>query len=120
MGFGADHANESGVLDLSQLKTDADDNYQGASHLVNHPAVIKHGAGTTSEELASYIEAFADYSKSRIMGAGKDSYEKDGRQGFEDMPFDRLVLELVDEIADAQNYLALMSIKIMGMVGATG
>lgn len=122
MAFGADHAGESGVLDLSTLKTDGNDSDSGTTtgpeYLSDHPAVVKNGLGVSTEELASFVEAFGDYSRSRILGTGKDSYDEGGRQAFEDMSFNELVTALAEELADAQNYLAILAVRVLGLYGA--
>jgi len=68
--------------------------------------------GLTTGELADAQAGFAEYARSRILGAGDREYSRGGKQTFEDMTVLQLVHELRDEIADALNYLAFMDIQL--------
>jgi len=91
-----------------------------AAYLAEHAAVRKQGYGVSTTELASFVEVFADYAKSRVEGTGHAEYESAGTQKFESMSFDTLVYELVDELADAQNYITMLSAKALSLLGAMG
>ena len=73
MGFGSGTPDATGVVDLSTLKGTGNSDSEtppgkGASYLAGHPAVVLHGAGISSADLASFAEAFAVYSRSRVLG----------------------------------------------------
>ncbi len=87
----------------------------GASHLLDHPAVRKHGKGMTTEDFASFTEALADYSTVRVRGVGAAQYSGTEGQKFEQLTFEDTVLELVDELADVQNYAAMLAIKLLAL-----
>ena len=119
MGFGANGPIEAAsVIDLSSLaKRTNEGEVKGAEYLAAHPAVMLHGAGVTTEDLASYHEAFADYCRSRVKGVGAAQYDDGKGQKFEQLTFNDVLGELVDEIADAQNYLTMLSIKVLTAYG---
>lgn len=81
--------------------------------LREHDAVRRHGKGVTSEELASFVEVLADLGQSRIKGTGAEQYGQGGKQKFESMTHDELVTGLIEELSDAQNYLAMIAIKAL-------
>ncbi len=122
MGFGANGPIEPGVVDLSTLTSRRDSDSEtatgkGASYLAGHPAVVLHGTGISSADLASFAEAFADYSRSRVLGIGAAQYDDGKGQAFEGYSFNDVVLELVDEIADAHNYLTMLAVKALTVYG---
>ncbi len=92
--------------------------YQGASHLVDHVAVAKpDGKGLLTSDLASFQEAFADYANSRMKGTGGLEYADAEGQRSLSYPPQRLALELVDELADSVNYLSMLAVKVLALVG---
>ena len=93
---------------------------QTSRHLATHPAVLKHGEGMSSQELGMFIEAFAAYTRHRVITVGAAEYAEGESQRFESMSFDELVLELVDELADAVNYNIMLAIKALSLLGADG
>lgn len=122
MGFGANGPIEPGVVDLSTLTAERDSDSEtppgkGASYLAGHPAVVLHGTGISSTDLASFAEEFADYSRSRVLGIGAAQYDDGKGQAFEGYSFNDVVLELVDEIADAHNYLTMLAVKALTVYG---
>ena len=122
MGFGANGPIEPGVVDLSTLKGAGNSDSEtatgkGASYLAGHPAVVLHGTGISSTDLASFAEAFADYSRSRVLGIGAAQYDDGKGQKFEQFSFNDVVLELIDEIADAHNYLTMLAVKALTVYG---
>ncbi len=85
-----------------------------AQLLAQHPAVLRHGAGMTSTDLASFIESISDFAKSRVLDIGAQQYAApEGGQRFEDQAPEELVQAFVEEIADAINYLAMLAIKVL-------
>lgn len=124
MGFGANGPIEPGVVDLSTLTAERDSDSEtppgkGASYLAGHPAVLMqlHGGGASSEDYASFAEAFADYARSRIRGIGAAQYDNGKGQKYESLDFEDVVVELLDELADVQNYLATLAIKVLTITG---
>lgn len=122
MGFGANGPIEPGVVDLSTLTPRRDSDSEtpsgkGASYLAGHPAVVLHGTGISSTDLASFAEAFAYYSRSRVLGIGAAQYDDGKGQAFEGYSFNDVVLELIDEIADAHNYLTMLAVKALTVYG---
>jgi hypothetical protein len=84
--------------------------------LRNTAAVEFHGKGVSSVELADFVSCVSQISQSRIKGTGAEQYAHDGRQKFEEMNLDELVEGFTEEICDAQNYLAMILIKILAYV----
>lgn len=122
MGFGSGTPDTAGVVDLSTLTPRRDSDSEatpgkGASYLAGHPAVVLHGAGISSADLASFAEAFAAYSRSRVLGIGAAQYDDGKGQKFEQFSFNDVVLELIDEIADAHNYLTMLAVKALTVYG---
>lgn len=87
-------------------------------YLATHPAVERFGYGVSTGDLASFAEAFTDYCRGRITGTGAEQYERDGSQKFESMSFNELLLELVDELADVQNYAVMLSVRVLSLMDA--
>lgn len=85
---------------------------------MNHPAVLKHGKGLSSADLASFVEAMSSLSQSRIKGIGADQYEDGGSQQFEGMSEQELIEYFLEEMADGINYLAMLSIKVLAVMRA--
>ncbi len=83
-----------------------------ARHLQDHKAVTRHGRGVTTADLTSYIESFSDYACSRVRTVGADQYARGTVQKFETFDIPRTVDELLDELADAQVYVAMLAIKV--------
>lgn len=123
MAFGDPTVIQSGIPDIGSVESDRQDSDsgatpKGAAYLADHPAVVKQGYGVSTAELASFVESFGDYARSRVTGVGYELYDMGGRRVFEDMTFDELVIALVEELADGQNYLAMLAVKALSMIGA--
>jgi hypothetical protein len=82
--------------------------------IVNHPAVMKHGQGVSSVELASFIGEISSFAQDRIMGVGYDQYDQ-GRnhQVFEDLTPPQLIQAALEEFTDGINYLGMIAIKMI-------
>lgn len=80
--------------------------------LANHPAVVKHGLGTTSEELASFTECMASSASHRIRTVGHDQYSGDFQQ-FEGADPYTVAEYLLEELADVISYASMSGIKIL-------
>lgn len=94
------------------------DSADRAANLNMSDAVLMHGDGTTTEVLDEFVGLWADYCRGRIRGNGAEQYADINGQAYERMTIDRLINELVDELADVSNYAAMLAVKIMSMKGA--
>ena len=68
--------------------------------------------GITSYELAQYVRDFARWCAQRVEGDGMVQYDRGTHQKFEEMKLQELVQGLQEELADAQNYIAMISLLI--------
>lgn len=84
--------------------------------LREHPAVQNHGQGVTSEDLASFVGELSSLSQERIKGTGREQYSlnrDDHGQAFEHQSAEELTTGLLEEAADAINYIAMAMIKFL-------
>ena len=88
-----------------------------SAFLSEHVAVRNHGRGVGSENLANFVEAFADQAKARILGTGNLQYNLDetGLQRFEELSGEQLADELLDELLDVVNYCSMIAIKVLAL-----
>ena len=86
-----------------------------STFLADHDAVKWHGLGMESPELANFVEAFGSYVQGRILTTGKDQYEDDGGQRFEEMSLAELLDESLDELADVVAYASMLAIKLLAV-----
>jgi len=68
--------------------------------------------GISSYELAQYVRDFARWCAQRVEGPGMVEYDRGSHQKFEVMSTQELVQGLQEELADAQNYIAMISLLI--------
>jgi hypothetical protein len=87
--------------------------------LMEHPAVQNHGKGVSSADLASFTECMASMASSRIQDLGHKSYGMGDRQKFEGQTSAELIEGLLEEVADAINYLSMAAIKALVAFKAT-
>ncbi len=88
--------------------------------LTDHPAVLTfRNDGVSTEDLVSFVESFASLRSSRISGVGAREYSGRGNQRFEQYTLEDTVRELVEELADASNYIDFLAIKILSLVKVT-
>jgi hypothetical protein len=84
--------------------------------LVDHLAVRGYRAGGVStDDLTSFIESFASLRASRVRGVGADQYALAKGQKFEAFTVDDTIRELVEELADASNYIDFLAIKLLNL-----
>jgi hypothetical protein len=84
--------------------------------LVDHSAVTGYRAGGVStNDLTSFIESFASLRASRVRGVGHDQYSHAKGQKFESFTFSDTIRELVEELADASNYIDFLAIKMLNL-----
>lgn len=85
--------------------------------LADHPAVLTYrGPGVTTDDLTSFIESFASLRAGRVRGVGATQYAHASGQRFEKYSFEDTVRELLEELADASNYLDFLAIRLLSLV----
>jgi len=84
--------------------------------LVDHAAVSSYrGIGVTTEDLTSFIESFASLRASRVKGVGHEQYSHSKGQKFESFTTSDTIRELIEELADASNYIDFLAIKLLNI-----
>jgi hypothetical protein len=84
--------------------------------LVDHLAVVGYRAeGVSTEDLTSFIESFASLRASRVRGVGADQYAIAQGQKFESFTTSDTIRELIEELADASNYIDFLAIKLLNL-----
>jgi len=114
------NATDYSAYGLSHLKPGPehrDNNYSpNPNPLVDHPAVIDYRtAGVTTDDLVSFIESFASLRASRVKKIGHDQYSHAKGQKFESFTATDTVRELIEELADASNYIDFLAIKLLNL-----
>lgn len=84
--------------------------------LANHPAVIGYRAvGVSTDDLVSFIESFASLRSSRVKKVGHAQYAIANGQKFESFTPADTIRELIEELADASNYIDFLAIKLLNL-----
>jgi len=84
--------------------------------LEDHPAVIGYRAvGVNTDDLVSFIESFASLRASRVKKIGHDQYAMASGQKFESFSTQETIKELLEELADAGNYIDFLAIKLLNL-----
>ena len=84
--------------------------------LVDHLAVVGYrAAGVSTEDLTSFIESFASLRANRVKGVGHDQYSHAKGQKFESFTTSDTIRELIEELADASNYIDFLAIKLLNI-----
>ena len=84
--------------------------------LVDHPAVIGYRSeGVSTGDLVSFIESFASLRANRVKGVGHDQYSHAKGQKFESFTTSDTIRELIEELADASNYIDFLAIKLLNI-----
>ena len=84
--------------------------------LIDHAAVTGYRAiGVSTEDLTSFIESFASLRASRVRGVGADQYSLAQGQKFESFTTKDTIRELIEELADASNYIDFLAIKLLNL-----
>jgi hypothetical protein len=91
-------------------------NMSNPNPLVDHLAVAGYRAdGVSTEDLTSFIESFASLRASRVRGVGADQYSLAQGQKFESFTTSDIIRELIEELADASNYIDFLAIKLLNL-----
>ena len=97
----------------------ADSNTSHTNPLVDHPAVLSYRAeGVSTTDLVSFIESFASLRASRVKKIGHQQYSLDKGQKFEQFTFNDTIRELIEELADASNYIDFLAIKLLNLASS--
>jgi hypothetical protein len=84
--------------------------------LVDHAAVTGYRAmGVSTEDLTSFIESFASLRAQRVKGVGHSQYSHAKGQKFESFTTSDTIRELIEELADASNYIDFLAIKLLNI-----
>tara|TARA_R110000868_G_scaffold121320_1_gene321803 strand:- start:329 stop:718 length:390 start_codon:yes stop_codon:yes gene_type:complete len=84
--------------------------------LVDHAAVTGYRAlGVSTEDLTSFIESFASLRATRVKGVGHEQYSHAKGQKFESFTTSDTIRELIEELADASNYIDFLAIKLLNI-----
>ena len=84
--------------------------------LADHAAVTGYrGSGISTEDLTSFIESFASLRASRVKGVGHEQYSHAKGQKFESFTTSDNIRELIEELADASNYIDFLAIKLLNI-----
>ena len=84
--------------------------------LVDHPVVTGYRAvGVSTEDLVSFIESFASLRASRVKSVGHSQYAIAQGQKFEAFTPSDTIRELIEELADASNYIDFLAIKLLNL-----
>ena len=106
-----------GLSHLAPGQDESDDtNTPTTNPLVDHAAVTGYrGGGVSTEDLTSFIESFASLRATRVKGVGHDQYSHAKGQKFESFTTSDNIRELIEELADASNYIDFLAIKLLNI-----
>jgi hypothetical protein len=106
-----------GLSHLAPRQEDADNTHTPtANPLIDHAAVTGYRAlGVSTEDLTSFIESFASLRAMRVKGVGHDQYSHAKGQKFESFTTSDTIRELIEELADASNYIDFLAIKLLNI-----
>ena len=91
-------------------------NKANTNPLADHPAVTGYRAvGVSTQDLVSFIESFASLRASRVKSVGHSQYAIAQGQKFESFTPSDTIRELIEELADASNYIDFLAIKLLNL-----
>ena len=100
----------------NQLREGDTTNMSNSNPLVDHLAVTGYRAlGVRTDDLTSFIESFASLRASRVRGVGAEQYSLAQGQKFESFTTPDIIRELIEELADASNYIDFLAIKLLNL-----
>ena len=100
----------------NQLREGDTTNMSNSNPLVDHLAVTGYRAfGVSTDDLTSFIESFASLRASRVRGVGAEQYSLAQGQKFESFTTPDIIRELIEELADASNYIDFLAIKLLNL-----
>lgn len=105
---GGDDYSSSRRDDIHQSEEDS----SSIDELLSHEAVLRHGIGITSEQLADFVDVMCMLASERVLGVGAEQYDEGGRQKFEDMSEPELRQELIEELLDVVVYASMLALKV--------
>ena len=84
--------------------------------LEDHPAVTSYReTGVKTDDLVSFIESFASLRASRVKNMGHSQYAHAQGQKFETFGARDTIKELIEELADAGNYIDFLAVKLLNL-----
>ena len=88
-----------------------------SSPLADHPVVASYrsAGGVNTDDLTSFIESFASLRANRVKNVGHDQYALANGQKFESFTTADTIRELLEELADASNYIDFLAIKLLNI-----
>ena len=106
-----------GLSHFAPRQEDSDNTHTPPTNpLADHPAVAGYRAvGVSTQDLTSFIEAFASLRAMRVKGVGHSQYAIAQGQKFESFTTSDTIRELVEELADASNYIDFLAIKLLNI-----
>lgn len=107
-----------GLSDLARAlrKSDPVNKTPANTPLADHPAVAGYRkVGVSTENLTSFIESFASLRAHRVRGVGHSQYAIAQGQKFESFTTSDTIRELIEELADASNYIDFLAIKLLNI-----
>ena len=106
-----------GLSHLAAGQADTTDTHTPTTNpLVDHAAVTGYRAmGVSTEDLTSFIESFASLRAHRVKGVGHEQYSHAKGQKFEAFTTSDTIRELIEELADASNYIDFLAIKLLNI-----
>ena len=106
-----------GLSHLATGPSDTTDTHTPTTNpLVDHAAVTGYRAiGVSTEDLTSFIESFASLRAMRVKGVGHEQYSHAKGQKFESFTTSDTIRELIEELADASNYIDFLAIKLLNI-----
>jgi len=100
----------------NQLREGDTTDMSNSNPLVDHLAVVGYRAGGVStEDLTSFIESFASLRANRVKSVGHEQYSHAQGQKFESFTVADTIKELIEELADASNYIDFLAIKLLNL-----